>query len=213
MMTLGEKIKEQRKKLGYTQEALAERMDVSRQAVAKWEKNLSAPTAEKLIALTNLFGTSLDDMTSLKAKTARRNNNYRLAAIMLQLGALASCGSIAYREIDGVVIEDKTVLLVKVLALLVTSAWMAINVFLEDNVQQRQKNTMIELGYCAIQAIIVLACRAWNLGIIGAGLLFAICVIYIFIINPKAMKRELVQRNKAIRYNKLRKKENTKKKT
>lgn len=155
MMTLGEKIKEQRKKLGYTQEALAERMDVSRQAVAKWEKNLSAPTAEKLIALTNLFGTSLDDMTSLKVKTARRNNNYRLAAIILQLGALASCGNIAYSEIDGVVIEDKTVLLVKVLALLVTSAWMAVNVFLEDNVQQRQKNTMIELGYCTIQAILV----------------------------------------------------------
>lgn len=197
MMTLGEKIKEQRKKLGYTQEALAERMDVSRQAVAKWEKNLSAPTAEKLIALSNLFGTSLDDMTSLKVKTARRNNNYRLAAIILQLGALASCGNIAYSEIDGVVIEDKTVLLVKVLALFVTSAWMAVNVFLEDNVQQRQKNTMIELGYCAIQAIIVLVCRAWNLGIIGAGLLFAICMIYIFIINPRAMKRELVQRNKA----------------
>lgn len=196
-MTLGEKIKEQRKKLGYTQEALAERMDVSRQAVAKWEKNLSAPTAEKLIALSNLFGTSLDDMTSLKAKTARRNNNYRLAAIILQLGALASCGNIAYSEIDGVVIEDKTVLLVKVLALLVTSAWMAVNVFLEDNVQQRQKNTMIELGYCTIQAIIVLACRAWNLGIIGAGLLFAICMIYIFVINPRVMKRELVQRNKA----------------
>lgn len=196
-MTLGEKIKEQRKKLGYTQEALAERMDVSRQAVAKWEKNLSAPTAEKLIALSNLFGTSLDNMTSLKVKTVRRNNNYRLAAIILQLGALASCGNIAYSEIDGVVIEDKTVLLVKVLALLVTSAWMAVNVFLEDNVQQRQKNTMIELGYCAIQAIIVLACRAWNLGIIGAGLLFAMCMIYIFIINPRAMKRELVQRNKA----------------
>lgn len=196
-MTLGEKIKEQRKKLGYTQEALAERMDVSRQAVAKWEKNLSAPTAEKLIALSNLFGTSLDNMTSLKVKTVRRNNNYRLAAIILQLGALASCGNIAYSEIDGVVIEDKTVLLVKVLALLVTSAWMTVNVFLEDNVQQRQKNTMIELGYCAIQTIIVLACRAWNLGIIGAGLLFAMCMIYIFIINPRAMKRELVQRNKA----------------
>lgn len=196
-MTLGEKIKEQRKKLGYTQEALAERMDVSRQAVAKWEKNLSAPTAEKLIALSNLFGTSLDNLTSLKVKTVRRNNNYRLAAVILQLGALASCGNIAYSEIDGVVIEDKTVLLVKVLALLVTSAWMAVNVFLEDNVQQRQKNTMIELGYCAIQAIIVLACRAWNLGIIGAGLLFAMCMIYIFIINPRAMKRELVQRNKA----------------
>lgn len=196
-MTLGEKIKEQRKKLGYTQEALAERMDVSRQAVAKWEKNLSAPTAEKLIALSSLFGTSLDDMTSLKAKTARRNNNYRLAAILLQLGALASCGNIAYSEIDGVVMEDKTVLLVKVLALLAASAWMAVNVFLEDNVRQRQKNTMIELGYCTIQAMIVLAWRAWDLGIIGAGLLFAICMVYIFMINPRAMKRELVQRNKA----------------
>lgn len=195
-MTLGEKIKEQRKRLGYTQEALAERMGVSRQAVAKWEKNLSAPTAEKLIVLSNLFETSLDDMTSLKVKTTRRNNNYRLAAIILQLGALASCANIAYSEIDGVATEDKTVLLIKALVLLVASAWMAVNVFLEDDVQQRQKNTVIEFGYCAVQAMIVLACRAWNLGMIGAGLLFAISMIYIFVVNPRAMKRELVQRNK-----------------
>lgn len=193
-MTLGEKIKEQRKKIGYTQEALAERMDVSRQAVAKWEKNLSSPTAEKLVALSSLFGMSLDDMTSLKVKTARRNNNYRLAAIVLQLGALASCANISYSEIDGVISEDKTVLMVKILVVLIASAWMAVNVYLEDDAQQRRKNTIVEFVYCVVQVIIVSACREWSLGVIGAGLLLVMCMIYIFAVNPRVMKRELVQR-------------------
>ena len=169
---------------------------MSRQAVAKWEKNLSSPTAEKLVALSSLFGMSLDDMTSLKLKTARRNNSYHLAAIVLQLGALASCANISYSEIDGVISEDKTVLMVKILVVLIASAWMAVNVYLEDDTQQRRKNTIVEFGYCVVQVIIVSACREWSLGVIGAGLLLVMCMIYIFAVNPRVMKRELVQRKK-----------------
>ena len=41
--TIGERIKYHRKRLGMTQEQLAERIGVSAQAVSKWENNLSCP--------------------------------------------------------------------------------------------------------------------------------------------------------------------------
>lgn len=61
-MTLGERIKAERQRLGLSQDALAEQMDVSRQAVTKWESGRSAPSTEKLLKLSTLFGCSLDDL-------------------------------------------------------------------------------------------------------------------------------------------------------
>lgn len=61
-MTTGEKIYELRKKKGLTQEELADRVGVSRQAVSKWENGETYPETEKLIELCNLFGVSSDDI-------------------------------------------------------------------------------------------------------------------------------------------------------
>jgi transcriptional regulator with XRE-family HTH domain len=59
-MSLGERIKEQRKSCGMSQEKLAELVGVSRQAVTKWETDQSAPSTEKLFKLAEIFGTSVD---------------------------------------------------------------------------------------------------------------------------------------------------------
>ena len=59
-MTLGEKIKETRKQYGLSQEQLAEKMSVSRSAVAKWESNNGLPDVENLKALAKLFDVSVD---------------------------------------------------------------------------------------------------------------------------------------------------------
>ena len=59
-MSLGERIKEQRKACGLSQEKLAELVGVSRQAVTKWETDQSAPSTEKLFKLAVIFGTSVD---------------------------------------------------------------------------------------------------------------------------------------------------------
>ena len=59
-MTLGERIKEQRKSCGLSQEKLAELVGVSRQAVTKWETDQSAPSTEKLFKLAEIFGTTVD---------------------------------------------------------------------------------------------------------------------------------------------------------
>lgn len=59
-MILADKIIRERKKLGLSQEELAEKMNVSRQAVSKWESAQSIPEIEKLLQLSRLFGVTTD---------------------------------------------------------------------------------------------------------------------------------------------------------
>lgn len=61
-MTLGQRIHTLRSAAGLSQEQLAERLDVSRQAISKWELDTSAPDLDKLVLLGNLFGISLDQL-------------------------------------------------------------------------------------------------------------------------------------------------------
>lgn len=55
-MTFGEQIKQKREALGLTQEELAEKLDVSRQAISKWESDLSMPAGKNKSALCHLLG-------------------------------------------------------------------------------------------------------------------------------------------------------------
>jgi transcriptional regulator with XRE-family HTH domain len=59
-MILADKIIRLRKKNGWSQEELAERMDVSRQAVSKWESAQAIPDLERILCLSRLFGVSTD---------------------------------------------------------------------------------------------------------------------------------------------------------
>ena len=61
-MTIGEKIKQERKAMGLSQEQLAEKIMVSRAAVAKWENDIGVPDIENLKALAKLFGMTLDEL-------------------------------------------------------------------------------------------------------------------------------------------------------
>lgn len=54
-MTLGERISQCRKQLGLSQEALGEQVNVSRQAIYKWESDQAIPELEKLITLSKVF--------------------------------------------------------------------------------------------------------------------------------------------------------------
>lgn len=63
-MSLGSKIKECRKKVKLSQEKVAELVGVSRQAVTKWEADLSSPNTENLFRLAEILGTSVDYLAS-----------------------------------------------------------------------------------------------------------------------------------------------------
>ena len=58
-LTMGQRIASRRKLLNLSQEALAEQLDVSRQAVSKWESDAAIPEIDKLIALSRLYGVSV----------------------------------------------------------------------------------------------------------------------------------------------------------
>lgn len=59
-MTFGEKLQGLRQRAGMSQDALAEKLNVSRQAVSRWERDETMPETEKVVALANLFGVSTD---------------------------------------------------------------------------------------------------------------------------------------------------------
>lgn len=59
-MTFGEKLKSARKDAGLTQEQLADKLSVSRQAITKWESDKGMPDIENLKRLSELLGVSID---------------------------------------------------------------------------------------------------------------------------------------------------------
>ena len=65
-MTLGQRIQELRKKQGLSQETLGEKLGVSRQAISRWEMDGAVPEVDKLIALSKLFGVSLNDLLQVE---------------------------------------------------------------------------------------------------------------------------------------------------
>lgn len=61
-MEFNNKLYELRKQKGFSQEELANRLNVSRQTISKWEVGESTPDMEKLVAISDLFGVSLDEL-------------------------------------------------------------------------------------------------------------------------------------------------------
>ena len=74
---IGEKIKNKRKELNLTQEYLAKELNISRQAVSKWEKGLSEPSMDNLLKLSEIFGVDIDyfkkdsDLEDSKSQASR----------------------------------------------------------------------------------------------------------------------------------------------
>lgn len=64
---LSEKIYTLRRKNGLSQEQLAEKIGVSRQAISKWEGGLSTPELDKLKALSECFQITIDELTENQA--------------------------------------------------------------------------------------------------------------------------------------------------
>ena len=59
-MTLGEKIQELRRRRGMSQDELAEKLDVSRQAISKWERDEAIPETEKVVRIARELDVSTD---------------------------------------------------------------------------------------------------------------------------------------------------------
>ena len=81
-VVLGENLAKYRKKAGYSQEELADKLGVSRQAVSKWERGEASPDTENLIALSRLYGVTLDELVNKESsesetKTSEKKDDNR----------------------------------------------------------------------------------------------------------------------------------------
>lgn len=69
-MDLGEKLYELRKKKKLSQEDVAEKLDVTRQTVSKWETNQSTPDFDKIVPLCELYEISTDELLTGRQSSA-----------------------------------------------------------------------------------------------------------------------------------------------
>lgn len=95
-MKLHEKIYALRKQQGMTQNDLAEKLGVSRQAVSRWEMGTAVPDVDNLIAMSELFSVSLDELLKSDVKSTQEaesvvteneneSNNIKLLRLALVL--------------------------------------------------------------------------------------------------------------------------------
>ena len=103
-MTLGQRIQELRKQQNLSQEALGEKLGVSRQAISRWEMDGAVPEIDKLIAMGKLFGVSLNDLLQVETGDAGPEPKivlalprlWRMGVVVLALLTLLSLGGTAY---------------------------------------------------------------------------------------------------------------------
>lgn len=67
------RLQQLRKMNGYSQDVLAEKLGVSRQAVSKWERAESSPDTDNLISLAKLYGLTLDDLLNTSQDVVKIN--------------------------------------------------------------------------------------------------------------------------------------------
>lgn len=79
-MTFGEKLQLLRARRGLSQDALAEALDVSRQAVSQWERNETLPETEKVIRLSRYFSVTTDYLLLDEVECLTANENKRTSA-------------------------------------------------------------------------------------------------------------------------------------
>ena len=87
-MDLGKKILELRKKENLSQEQLAEKMNVTRQTISKWELNETTPDIKQAKELSRLFKISLDELTENDITTLvmqKVSNTEKLAGLVLKV--------------------------------------------------------------------------------------------------------------------------------
>lgn len=83
-MQIGKKISQLRKMSGLSQEQFAEKMDVSRQTISKWENGASVPDWESMIKISCIFSITLDELAENEDKKQDEKQNRSSVELTLQ---------------------------------------------------------------------------------------------------------------------------------
>jgi transcriptional regulator with XRE-family HTH domain len=101
-MDIGTRIKQLREECGLSQDALADKLHVTRQAVSKWENGRGDPDIENIIYLSEEFGISIDELVK-SSKTAEEKiiadsaaKKWHLLVIVFLISVLANIATFAF---------------------------------------------------------------------------------------------------------------------
>ena len=198
-MNVSEKIRTLRKSKGMSQEELAGQVNISRQAVSRWENGTALPDADNIVQLSKLFGVTTDyllmdsyesdeDSPKIKENNKILHANLTRLAIMFQAAFLNAC-IYSWGDSNTIVLE----MVMKLFPLLACSIWMASNHRYEKDIKQRLKNTKIESLYCLIQSVVAVLGHTLHIGLWSTLMIITNTIVYIFLVNPKYMNRKLTR--------------------
>lgn len=204
-MILSEKIVTLRKRQGMSQEDLAEKLNVSRQTISRWENGTVVPDAYNILVISKAFGVTSDyllnddfetDDDIPQIKEVKKDNrilhlNLTRIAIIVQVAFL----NVALQPFGATNGTDKSIeIIIKVVPILLASIWMTHNLKYEKDVKQYRRNVMIELAYCGVLAVIFLFGYYSEMHSAGTVLLVVVALVYLLFINPKYMNRPFVKK-------------------
>lgn len=112
---LADRLVELRKENKLSQEALAEKLGLSRQSISKWERAEASPDTDNLIALASVYGISLDELLGNEKKTEKKSDAEEKTLTDAQIKAkenlkkvpLFLLGAIAVYVVGGIVLGGK----------------------------------------------------------------------------------------------------------
>lgn len=100
-MSIGEKIQKLRKEGNYSQEEIANKLNVTRQTISKWETDQSTPDFDKIVPLCDLFGISTDEflrgeITNKKTYSSGEEKNRHKSSIVVSFSVFLYFVSIVW---------------------------------------------------------------------------------------------------------------------
>ena len=87
-MTIAEKLKYLRKEHNMTQEDMAEKLNVSRQTISKWETNITIPDADNIVAICKLFHITTDELLDYNVQTIKKKRQFIVDMLVLLFGII-----------------------------------------------------------------------------------------------------------------------------
>ena len=87
-MTIAEKLKYLRREHNMTQEDMAEKLNVSRQTISKWETNITIPDADNIVAICKLFNITTDELLDYNVQTVKKKKQFIVDMLVLLFGII-----------------------------------------------------------------------------------------------------------------------------
>lgn len=121
-------------------------------------------------------------------KNAVLQSNLVLLPIAAQAGLLYSCAqSLWWLQMGRA--DYQGAFWFSLVPMVLCSIWMARNLLLEQDREQRRKNSLIELSYCAVQLLVGVLVAEAGIGLVGLALHILVCLCYVQWVNPRYMNR------------------------